>query len=225
MSEWWTYSLSDFLLFAPRTYYRLFELYNAAIWPTHVAALALAIAIALALVQARRGPGRLVFLGLAGAWLWVGWAYHLRHYATINWAAEYFAAGFAVEALLLGAVALAGGGIDPAWQESRTAPLGAGLFAFAVLVEPLIGALTGRPWLQAEVFAIAPDPTAIATLGLALTAGGRASWLIVPIPLAWCALSGATLWAMGSPEFIVMPAAIGVAALAGWLKRRPIARR
>ena len=33
MSEWWTYHLSDFLLFAPRTYYRLFELYNAAIWP------------------------------------------------------------------------------------------------------------------------------------------------------------------------------------------------
>ena len=33
MSEWWTYSLSDFLLFSPRTYYRLFELYNVAIWP------------------------------------------------------------------------------------------------------------------------------------------------------------------------------------------------
>ena len=34
MSEWWTYRPSDFLLFAPRTYYRLFELYNAEIWPT-----------------------------------------------------------------------------------------------------------------------------------------------------------------------------------------------
>jgi hypothetical protein len=31
MSEWWTYSLWDFLLFSPRTYYRLFELYNLAI--------------------------------------------------------------------------------------------------------------------------------------------------------------------------------------------------
>ena len=28
MSEWWTYRLSDFLLYAPRTYFRLFELYN-----------------------------------------------------------------------------------------------------------------------------------------------------------------------------------------------------
>ena len=37
-SEWWTYSLSDLLLFSPRTYYRLFELYNEAVWPMHVAA-------------------------------------------------------------------------------------------------------------------------------------------------------------------------------------------
>jgi hypothetical protein len=30
MSEWWTYTLSDFLLFSPRVYYRLFELHNRA---------------------------------------------------------------------------------------------------------------------------------------------------------------------------------------------------
>ena len=35
MSEWWTYRLSDFLMFSPRTYYRLFELYNAEVWPGH----------------------------------------------------------------------------------------------------------------------------------------------------------------------------------------------
>ena len=29
MSEWWTYRLSDFLMFSPRTYHRLFELHNA----------------------------------------------------------------------------------------------------------------------------------------------------------------------------------------------------
>ena len=56
MSEWWTYSLSDFLLFSPRTYYRLFELYNAAIWPAQMLALALGLAI-LALLR-RPGRGR-----------------------------------------------------------------------------------------------------------------------------------------------------------------------
>jgi hypothetical protein len=97
MSEWWTYSLSDLLLFSPRTYYRLFELYNAEIWPLQVAALLLGAVLL-------RGPpwrGRAIAAALASCWLWVAWAYLLARYDTINWAARYFAAGFAVEAGLL----------------------------------------------------------------------------------------------------------------------------
>ena len=45
MSEWWTYTLSDFLLFSPRTYYRLFELYNAEIWPAQIVALTLGVVL------------------------------------------------------------------------------------------------------------------------------------------------------------------------------------
>ena len=35
MAVWLSYTLSDFLLFTPHTYYRLFELYNRAVWPAH----------------------------------------------------------------------------------------------------------------------------------------------------------------------------------------------
>ena len=101
MSDWWTYSLSDFLLFAPRTYYRLFELYNDEVWPAQIAALVAGAAI-LALLE-RGGPlaGRLISVILAASWLVVAWAFHLQRYATINWAAVYFAAGFALQALLV----------------------------------------------------------------------------------------------------------------------------
>ncbi len=40
MSEWWTYTLSDFLLFSPRVYYRLLELHNHALWPAHLLTIA-----------------------------------------------------------------------------------------------------------------------------------------------------------------------------------------
>ncbi len=43
MPDWSTYRLEDFLLFSPRTYYRLFELHNAAVWPGQVLALAAAV--------------------------------------------------------------------------------------------------------------------------------------------------------------------------------------
>jgi hypothetical protein len=71
------------------------------------------------------------------------------------------------------------------------------------VLQPLIGPLLGRPWTQVEVFGIAPDPTVIATMGLLLVASGRAAWELLVIPLSWCAISGATLWAMGSSDAVV----------------------
>src|SRR5215213_7179958 len=69
MSEWWTYSLSDFLLFSPRTYYRLFELYNLAIWPAQLLALALGVLILALLRPGRVWKGRVVATLLAACWL------------------------------------------------------------------------------------------------------------------------------------------------------------
>ena len=72
---------------------------------------------------------------------------------------------------------------------------------------------------HAEVFGMAPDPTALFTLGLLLALPlRRVGWLLV-IPLVWCATSGATLWAMASPEFWVAPLA-GVLAMIGWITRQ-----
>src|SRR6185312_3415133 len=101
MSEWWTYRLSSFLLFSPRTWFRLHELYNAEIWPAQIVGISCGLAI---VVLARRGgvrSGPVVAVLLTACWLWVAWAFHLRRYATINFAATWFGAAFGLEALLL----------------------------------------------------------------------------------------------------------------------------
>jgi hypothetical protein len=212
MSEWWTYSLSDFLLFSPRTYYRLFELYNAAIWPAQFLALALGVAI---LVLWRRGNGRAIAAILAACWLWVAWAYLLSRYDTINWAARYFAVGFAVEAALLVWTGVVRNRLRLR-PDALMSRIGLGMFVFALAVQPLIGPLIGRGWLQAEMFGIAPDPTAVATLGV-LLAAERPPWALLIIPLIWCAISGATLWTMQSPDALLMPVvAVLALALAVW---------
>jgi hypothetical protein len=210
MSEWWTYSLADFLLFSPRTYYRLFELYNAAIWPAQLIALALGIAVLVLFVYPAPWRGWLVAAILAGACLWVAHFYQLQHYATINWAANYFAYLFALEALLL---SWSGGIRDRLRFRPPADPAGAaglGLVALAVVVYPLTGLLLGRPWTQAEVFGVTPDPTVIATLGV-LVAAERPRWLLLVLPLVWCAISGATLWTMGAPDAAIVSAAAAIA--------------
>ncbi|MEO6743101.1 MAG: DUF6064 family protein [Caldimonas sp.] len=215
MTEWWTYRLSDFLMFSARTYRRLFELYNTEVWPLPVVAF---IGGALGLAIAWRRVGVPVFavpIGLtllAACWLWIAWAFHLQRYATILTAAPWFAAAFALEALTLIAIGMIGvrrqAPSISGWRRSS----GLGLFGFAVLGYPWIGVMLGRPLSQAEVFGMAPDPTAIGTLGvLLLTASGEGgarrfthamTW---PIPFVWCLVSGATLWTMDAPEALLLP--------------------
>ncbi len=223
MSEWWTYSLSDFLLFSPRTYYRLSELYNIAIWPAQIVMLALGIAIVLLLRRSGAWQARAAAVILAASWLFVAWAYLIGHYDTINWAASYFAAGFVLQVVLLVWTGVVRNRLSLRRRADGASRAGLGLFLFALIVEPLIAPLLGRPWTQAEVFGVAPDPTVVATLGV-LTSAERPHWHLLLVPLLWCALSGATLWTMQSPEALVLPAAAVVALIVAACKTLPVSQ-
>jgi len=223
MSEWWTYGLRDLLLFSQRTYYRLFELYNLEWWPLQLLALALGVAMFVLLRRGGERAGRVAALILAVCWLWVAWAFHLQRYASINLAAGYFAWAFAVQALLLLWVGTVHGRLAPAPVGRLQRRAGLGLVLFALLLYPLIGPLLDRSWTQAEVFGMAPDPTALATLGVLLLAGARPAWALFPVPLAWCLTSGATLWAMEAPGFAVAPLA-ALLAVGGALMHAPPGR-
>jgi len=198
MSEWWTYSLSSFLLFSAHTYYRLFELYNADVWPLQIVGLALGLALLVLIWRAPAWSGRAVATILVACWLFVAWAYLLERYDSINFAARYFAIGFVLQAALL---AWTGVIRDRLRFDMRdvAAKTGLALIVYALAVHPLIALFTGRPWTQAEIFGLAPDPTAIATLGV-LLAADRPRWHLLMLPLLWCAISGLTLWTMEQPE-------------------------
>ena len=206
MAEWWTYSLSDLQSFSLHSYYRLFELYNRAIWPAQLLALALGFAILLLLRRAEPRRARLITAILALSWLWIGIGFHAHRYATLTWSARYFAWGFGVEAALLLWAALRGRIVF----ERR--PAGLAIFLFALVVPTLIGPLLGRTWRQVEVFGVAPDPTAVATRGIRLLAAGRLRWELLMLPLLWCAFSGATLLSMHAPDAGI-PIAAGVLGL------------
>lgn len=142
MSEWWTYRLGDLLLFAPRTYYRLFELYNQSVWPLHVLAAVVGLAILSLLLLRPRYAGRAIALLLALCWAWVAYAFLFSRYASINLAASYFALGFAVQAALL-LLSAAAGRLAFSKPETAASAAGAGLFAVALVVQPVVGPPAG----------------------------------------------------------------------------------
>lgn len=224
MSEWWSYTLSDFLLFSPRTYYRLFERLNAELWP--VALLGICLGLILLRGQTPR-RWQIAFLCVGVLWAFVAVVFLWQRYGAINWAARYFAWGFVIESLLL----LWTGVFR--WKHIVTPAVGLGRIAgfgfliVSIVLYPLVAFLVGRPVSQAEIFGLAPDPTVIGTLGLLLLARPPRRWLLLPLPLLWCLITGATLRAMGSPEAWVSPLAgifTIVAAVTARLRKKPTPR-
>lgn len=202
MSEWWTYSLSDFLMFSAGTYWRLLELHNQAWFPFQplfsLPAVWLLWAVARRSAHAWRVPA--VLMGFS--WVWVAWAFHLERYA-INWAARYVGWAFAAQGLALVTLGMTGRRL----YTSRSGVAGASgvcLLAMVVLY-PLLSLVLQRPWGQSEWAGLMPDPTALAAIGLLLclrTVNGEpwrlARVLLLVVPMVWCTVSGATLWTMGS---------------------------
>lgn len=208
MTEWWTYRPSDFLMFSPRIYWRLFASINEAFWPAQPLLLGLALAW-----LARARAMRLAAAGLAVASALVAWAFLWQRFTPINWPAQYFALAFVVQAAVLAALAI--GGVLRASSRAARRRAGIVLIGWAVLGQPWLAPAFGRPWSQAEVFGLAPDPTAIAVLGwwLMVEADGAARLSLRTIALVsalWLAAAAALLATMGSWQ-----AAVPLAALLG----------
>lgn len=226
MSEWWTYRLADFLMFSPATYQRLFELHNAAWWPAQTVAVALGSLAAwlgwhhVAAHDARRAgrADRIVGIVLALAWGLVAWAFLGSRLASIHWAAPGLAAAFALQAGLLAAMVLRP---TARVRPSLAAPpgrraVGFALWLLALAGLPLLTLALGRPASQSPWFGLMPDPTVLATFGALLWLPRGGAWWLWPLPLAWAAVGGATLWTMHEPDAWLLPASAAAALATRW---------
>lgn len=213
MPEWWSYRPRDLLLFSEEVYWRLFERANAELWPWPLVALALGAAIP---VLARRPASRRAISAiLVAALLVAGWAFLWRLYRPVNWAAGHAAVLFALEALALFWIGAVRGGLRV--RTGRAAWPGWALFGYALALHPLMARAAGRPLAGAEVFGLAPDPTAIAVLGLlACAAPGWGRAVLLPVPVLWCLASAATLLTLGTWEGWLP---LGAAAVGLWAVR------
>ena len=205
----------DLVPFSAAAYWRLFALENAAVWPAQPLLLTAGALLVLWLLRERRPLARWLGPAFGAAWLWAGWQFVALRYGTLNWAAPGLAWGFYAEAVLLAALGLSG-----RLALRRNGP-GVLLLAAALLAWPLLAPLGGRSWREAEVFALAPDPTAVATLGLlALAARDRWAALACAVPALWLAFSAFTLLALGAWQGWAV-----LAALAAGLAARALSRR
>ncbi|WP_416899229.1 MAG: hypothetical protein ACMVY4_05795 [Minwuia sp.] len=203
MGDITSYSLADFLLFSPETYWRLFERANELYWPAPLAGLALGLVMLAAALWSRGLLVRLAALIAGAGLIWIAWAFLWQLFQPINFAMDYAVPAFAAAGLLFLIFAVAGGR-----AARRPSAVPAPLIFLAVVIYPYLAPVMGRDVTGAEIVGIAPDPTAMAAGALALLAG-RLWWriLMAAVPVLWLAFSALTLFTMGAPEWPIPTAA------------------
>ncbi|MEM9027127.1 MAG: DUF6064 family protein [Pseudomonadota bacterium] len=225
MSHWWKYPLVDVLPFSLQVYYRLLEIYNQAFWPLQIAALVAACLILVRLSRRDTGPLVVTPLCLAVAFVWIAWAFFIQSYATLNWAAPFFAGAFVLQAVIFATMALPRYRLHLAQPRSRRAVAGFAVFALALVIYPLLPLAADRPWLQAEYVGFGPDPTAIAALGILAASQGRLRWFAMVIPVLWCLISGGIQATLGSHFAWLAVAGATVAIVAALTPAKAVASR
>jgi proline iminopeptidase len=200
----------------------LFSRYNEAVWPASALAHALGLA-ALALVVARPGgrTDRIVALGLAAAWLWVGVGFYAWWAAPPAPAASAaFGAVFVVQAGLLARAGLLRRQLAFRPGGGRGVGFGWAALAYAFVVHPVLVAVLGSGYAETQLVGTAPGPTAVATVGLLLLARPPLPHLLV-LPAAWAVL--ASLSALGQSGYqgggLVVTAVLAVVALLVVMRR------
>jgi len=204
-TNWLSYSLSDFLMFGPEVFLRLFMRINQDIWPWQGIAVVMLVAIGALLVrgsvQARRG----LLLLVAVAWLWSGAGFLMDYYGPINTPATWFGWAFVLQGALLTVVALVW-----RWEAEAGPPAlarwlaGVGWVVLVGLASLLTVAQAGN-WQSVALFAVTPDVTALGAAPLMLVLPRRVRWLFLLLPLVWGLFSVATLWALGTHILITVP--------------------
>jgi hypothetical protein len=192
--------LRAMLPFTTREFLSVFAAYNEAMWPAAIVAYLLAgIAVfAIARPSPTGEKGMIIFL--AAMWAWTGIAYHWLFFSTINKAAFVFGAAFVVQAALLLCAAVRRERMALRFSADLSGVVGAMLIAYAAILYPLIGWLSGHSYPSAPMFGIAPCPVTIFTFGVCLLARGRVPWWLLVIPVLWSLIGGSAAFLLRVPQ-------------------------
>jgi hypothetical protein len=185
------------LPFTREQFLGVFADYNTAVWPVQIVAYLLGLAVVVAILRPSPLGHRFVAGALAAMWVWTGVAYHGIFFARINPTAFAFGALFVVQGVLFVMAGVARRRLVFGHSAGWASVLGWALMAYAAVLYPLLGQLTGHAYPAQPTFGITPCPVTLFTFGaLLLTAAPVPRWLLV-IPLAWSLLGGSAAFMLG----------------------------
>ena len=173
------------LPFTVEQFVDVFAQYNVAMWPAPLVLTALAALCLLAMFAGLRSRGLLISAILGVLWLWLALAYHWAFFSRINPLAGAFAAASIAGALLFLWHGVHRRGLEFGWHARPMDWVGAALVGYALLVYPVLNALTGHRYPGTPTFGL-PCPTTLFSIGVLAWLEAPYPRSVLVVPMLWC---------------------------------------
>jgi hypothetical protein len=196
------------LPFTVEQFVDVFSQYNAAVWPAQTVLTALAALCVLAMFSNLRWRGLFISAILAALWLWLALAYHWAFFSRINPLAYAFAAASIAGALLFLWHGVHRRRLHFRWQSRPMDWLGAVLVGYALLIYPVLNALSGHRYPGTATFGL-PCPTTLFTIGVLAWLEAPYPRSVLVVPMLWSLVGVQAAFLLDMPaDLALAPAAL-----------------
>jgi len=189
------------LPFSPEQFLLVLEKYNEAVWPAQILLNLLGVGAILLIFKRFDSSNRIVAGILATLWIWIGLAYHLFFFTSINPAAYVFAVLNVVQGIVFLAYGVFRPRISFGFCRDVYGIMGALFVLYAMIVYPMIGYFLGHLYPKSPTFGL-PCPTTIFTFGLLLWTNMKFPRIVLVIPFLWSIIGFTAAIALGIREDI-----------------------
>ena len=175
-------------------FYSTLQSYNEAFWPMMVATFLLGVAVVYLAYRKRDNSDKAISAILSFLWVWSGIVFFILYFGPVD--AEFL--GFVMPGvwylggvlfLIQGVLFLVFGVVKSSLYFRLSSDwlsfVGGLIVAYAMIIYPVVGFLTGYGYPRYPVFGIAPCPLTIFTLGLFLWSDRKTPIAAMLIPFIW----------------------------------------
>lgn len=170
--------------FSTDEFLKVFESYNLSVWPIQIFFFFLAL-IAITLIYKRvSNSSQIVMSILTFFWGWMGLAYHIIYFSTINKAAYIFGSVFLVQSFVFLYFGVIRKKIQLTFNLNPSGIIALIFLTYSLILYPFLGHILGHSYPRTPTFGV-PCPTTIFTFGVLLYCVNRIPWYVLAIPFLW----------------------------------------
>ena len=171
------------LPFTPDQFLDVFKSYNLTVWPAQILLVVLALLMIFVLFKKNFYSDKLISIGLAVLWLWMGIVYHIIFFTRINPAAYLFGTLYVIQAGLFVYYGIITKELIYKYRNNAICIMSILFFLYALIFYPLLSYQFGHLYPSTPTFGL-PCPTTIFTFGMIILMEDRKKIIFI-IPIVW----------------------------------------